>query len=68
MATGGYRLGIDFGTSTGAAMLAGPDGRTRPLLFDASPLLALAVFAGPRPGILTGADAELAALGFLAVE
>ncbi|MDW5325064.1 Hsp70 family protein, partial [Plantactinospora sp. KLBMP9567] len=43
------------------AMLAGPDGRTRPLLFDASPLLSSGVFAGPGAGpLLTGTDAERA--------
>ncbi|MFC6016598.1 Hsp70 family protein [Plantactinospora solaniradicis] len=61
---GEYWLGIDFGTSTTVAALAWPDGRIKPLLFDASPLLASAVFVGPgSPGMLTGADAERAALG-----
>src|SRR5688500_7142049 len=55
MAATGYRLAIDFGTSTTVAMLAGPDGRTIPLLFDASPLLPSAVCAGEA--VLTGADA-----------
>ncbi|MEV4758597.1 Hsp70 family protein [Micromonospora sp. NPDC049559] len=59
---GGYRLGIDFGTSSTVAMLAAPDGRVKPLLFDASPLLPSGVFAGPDAGpLLTGADAERAA-------
>lgn len=58
----GFRLGIDFGTSTTAAVLAGADGRVRPLLFDSSPLLASAVFAGPDGDLLTGADAERAAV------
>ena len=38
--------------------LAGADGRIRPLLFDASPLLSSAVFGGLGTGLLTGADAE----------
>ncbi|BCB76855.1 hypothetical protein GCM10022251_48870 [Phytohabitans flavus] len=54
------RLGIDFGTSATVAVLAGPDQRIRPLLFDASPLLPSAVFAGAD--LLTGADAERSAL------
>ncbi len=56
------RLGIDFGTSTTVAVLAWPDGRTRPLLFDASPLLSSGVFAGPGTDILTGGDARRAAV------
>ncbi|MGW0435094.1 Hsp70 family protein [Micromonospora sp. NPDC003197] len=44
-------------------MLSGPDGRAKPLLFDASPLLPSGVFAGPGDTpLLTGADAERAAL------
>jgi len=54
------RLGIDFGTSATVAVLAGPAQRIRPLLFDASPLLPSAVFAGAD--LLTGADAERSAL------
>nr|BFE61984.1 hypothetical protein GCM10020063_065100 [Dactylosporangium thailandense] len=56
-----YRLGIDLGTSTTVAVLAFP-GASRPLLFDASPLLSSAVFAGSGPGLLTGQDAERAAI------
>ena len=55
-----FRLGIDLGTSTTVAVLGGP-ASTRPLLFDASPLLSSAVFAGPGPELLTGLDAERAA-------
>lgn len=63
MVARGYRLGIDFGTSTTVAVLAGPDGPAKPLLFDASPLLPSAVHARPgAEGLLTGADAERAAL------
>jgi molecular chaperone DnaK (HSP70) len=60
--TVGVRLGVDFGTSTTVAVLAGADGRVRPLLFDSSPLLASAVFAGPGGDLLTGSDAERAAV------
>jgi hypothetical protein len=56
----GRQLGVDFGTSNTVAMLRREDGMT-PLLFDASPLLASAVFAGPGGTLLTGADAERAA-------
>jgi hypothetical protein len=59
---GGHRLGIDFGTSTTVAVLADALGRVRPLLFDSSPLLASAVYAGPGGDLLTGGDAERAAL------
>ncbi|MEH1123094.1 Hsp70 family protein [Micromonospora sp. CPCC 206061] len=66
---GGYRLGIDFGTSSTVAVLAIPDRPAVPLLFDSSPLLssAVAVPAGPAPSgadrsLLTGGDAERAAL------
>ncbi|MEV0609849.1 hypothetical protein AB0I61_26115 [Polymorphospora rubra] len=53
---------MDFGTSSTVAMLAAPDGRARPLLFDASPLLPSGVFADRAAGLLlTGADAERAA-------
>ncbi|WP_344922498.1 tetratricopeptide repeat protein, partial [Plantactinospora mayteni] len=60
---GGYALRVDFGTSSTVAVLSGPDGRARPLLFDASPLLPSGVFAGAADSpLLTGADAERAAL------
>jgi hypothetical protein len=57
----GYRVGVDFGTSNTAAVLAFPDGRVRPLLFDGSPLLPSAVFADPAAGLLVGRDAAHAA-------
>jgi actin-like ATPase involved in cell morphogenesis len=60
---GGHRLGIDFGTSTTVAALAGRDGRVRPLLFDGSPLLPSAVYADAAMGLLVGADAVRAAVG-----
>src|SRR5690349_17230355 len=57
----GYRLGVDFGTSSTVAVLTGPHGRVQSLLFDASPILASAVFAAPGGELLTGGDAERAA-------
>ncbi|MFC5006599.1 Hsp70 family protein [Dactylosporangium cerinum] len=56
-----FRLGIDLGTSTTVAVLAGPDGPPRPLLFDGSPLLPSGVFAGRDFELRTGQDAERAA-------
>ena len=53
-----YRLGIDYGTSNTVAVLRWPDGRTRPLLFDSSPLLPSAVYAAPDGRLLVGRDAE----------
>lgn len=53
-----YRLGIDYGTSNTVAVLHWPDGRTRPLLFDSSPLLPSAVYAAPDGRLLVGRDAE----------
>ncbi|MEV8515808.1 hypothetical protein [Dactylosporangium sp. NPDC051484] len=45
-----FGLGIDFGTSNTVALMRWPDGRVRPLLFDANPLLPSAVFAPTKPG------------------
>lgn len=56
-----FRLGIDYGTSSTAAVLAWPDGRRRPLLFDGSPLLPSAVYAEREAALLTGRDAIRAA-------
>ncbi|MBN1171156.1 MAG: Hsp70 family protein [Micromonosporaceae bacterium] len=56
-----FRLGIDYGTSSTVAVLAWPDGRRRPLLFDGSPLLPSAVFAEVDGRLLTGRDALRAA-------
>jgi hypothetical protein len=53
-----YRLGIDFGTSTTVACLRWPDGRTRPMLFDGSPLLPSAVFLSDDGRLLVGRDAQ----------
>ncbi|WP_426504275.1 Hsp70 family protein [Dactylosporangium sp. McL0621] len=54
-------LGIDYGTSNTVAVLRWPDGRSRPLLFDSSPLLPSAVFATVDGRLLVGRDAERAA-------
>lgn len=58
----GYRLGIDFGTSSTAAALRRPDGRVESLLFDGSPLLPSAVCVDPDGRLLVGRDALHAAL------
>jgi hypothetical protein len=60
----GYRLGIDFGTSHTVAVLRRDDGMTAPLLFDSSPLLASGVSASTDGGLLTGADAQRAAVTY----
>src|SRR5690242_9106251 len=63
MPSAGIRLGVDFGTSNTVAVVRWPDGRSRPLLFDGSPLLPSAVYAEPNsaagvPGALVvGRDA-----------
>ncbi|MEQ4302836.1 Hsp70 family protein [Plantactinospora sp. B6F1] len=51
------RVGVDFGTSSTAAVLAGPGAQSRSLLFDGSPLLPSAVFADADGRLLTGRDA-----------
>jgi actin-like ATPase involved in cell morphogenesis len=64
MSTGGargYRLGIDFGTSTTVGVLRRPDGDVRPLLIDGSPLLPSAVYASADGRLLVGRDAVHAA-------
>jgi hypothetical protein len=55
--TDGYRLGVDFGTSSTVAVLAGPGGRVRPLLFDGSELLPSAVCRSASGELLVGRDA-----------
>src|SRR5688572_28585911 len=57
VADSGFRLGIDFGTSNTVAVLRWPDGRTKPLLFDGSPLLPSAVYVDTNGTILSGRDA-----------
>jgi hypothetical protein len=54
----GVALSVDYGTSNTVAVLRWPDGRTRPLLFDGSPLLPSAVLAAADGRILVGKDAE----------
>ena len=53
----GVRLGVDFGTSNTVAVVRWADGRSRPLLFDGSPLLPSAVYAEPGGAIVVGRDA-----------
>ncbi|MER7003983.1 Hsp70 family protein [Dactylosporangium sp. NPDC000555] len=57
MSTPGIRLGVDFGTSNTVAVVRWPDGRSRPLIFDGSPLLPSAVYAEPGGAIIVGRDA-----------
>jgi WD40 repeat protein len=57
-------LGVDFGTSTTVAVLAGPDGRPRPLLFDGTELLPSAVCADEQGNLLVGRDAVHAARAY----
>ncbi|MFY1687361.1 Hsp70 family protein [Plantactinospora sp. WMMB782] len=57
MAGGGFRLSVDYGTSHTVAVLRWPDGRTRPLLFDGSPLLSSATCVEADGTILSGQDA-----------
>jgi actin-like ATPase involved in cell morphogenesis len=57
----GFRLGVDFGTSHTTAVLRWPDGHSRPLLFDGSPLLPSAVYVQPDGQIVVGRDAVHAA-------
>ncbi|MET7403401.1 Hsp70 family protein [Dactylosporangium sp. NPDC005572] len=54
-------LAIDYGTSNTVALLRWPDGRTRPLLFDGTPLLPSAVWADDSRRLLTGRDAQRSA-------
>ncbi|SDL36184.1 Hsp70 protein [Glycomyces sambucus] len=57
-----YLLSVDLGTSHTVAVVVWPDGRTRPLLFDGSPVMPSAVFLDPAGNIHTGKDAERLAL------
>ncbi|MGI5244829.1 Hsp70 family protein [Dactylosporangium sp. CA-139066] len=57
MPTPAIRLGVDFGTSNTVAVVRWPDGRSRPLLFDGSPLLPSSVYAEPSGAIIVGRDA-----------
>ncbi|GAB3224524.1 hypothetical protein GCM10027447_13220 [Glycomyces halotolerans] len=53
-----YLLSVDLGTSHTVAVVVWPDGRTRPLLFDGSPVMPSAVFLDEAGTIHTGRDAE----------
>jgi actin-like ATPase involved in cell morphogenesis len=55
------RLGIDLGTTHTVASLSGADGRSQPLLFDASFLLPSCVYAETDGRLLVGRDAERSA-------
>ncbi len=57
------RLGIDYGTAVTRAVVAWPDGRWTPLLFDGSPLLLSGVYVDPDRGLLSGAEAWQHGLG-----
>ncbi|GAA0235004.1 Hsp70 family protein [Cryptosporangium japonicum] len=53
-------LAVDYGTSNTVAMLAWPDGRIRPLLFDGSPLLPSGVCLEHDGHLLAGRAAQRA--------
>jgi len=53
----GIELGVDFGTSNTVAVVRTPDGRSRSLLFDGSPLLPSAVYVEPSGTMVVGRDA-----------
>ncbi|MCH7232909.1 Hsp70 family protein [Glycomyces sp. L485] len=53
-----YLLSVDLGTSHTVAVVVWPDGRTRPLLFDGSPVMPSAVFLDEAGTIHVGRDAE----------
>jgi molecular chaperone DnaK (HSP70) len=54
-------LAVDYGTSNTVALIRSADGRIRQLLFDASPLLASAVYAERDGTLYAGRDAVRAA-------
>ncbi|WP_051326334.1 Hsp70 family protein [Glycomyces tenuis] len=53
-----YLLSVDLGTSHTVAVVVWPDGRTRPLLFDGSPVMPSAVFLDEAGTVHVGRDAE----------
>jgi hypothetical protein len=57
MAAGGYRLGVDLGTSNTVAVLGRPDGRVTPLLFDGAPILPSCVCVTEDGDVVVGPDA-----------
>ncbi|WP_025273531.1 Hsp70 family protein [Haloglycomyces albus] len=54
----GYLLSVDLGTSHTVAVIQWPDGRTRPLLFDGSPIMPSSIFLDQAGTLHTGRDAE----------
>jgi molecular chaperone DnaK len=54
-------LAVDYGTSNTVALIRSGDGHTRQLLFDASPLLASAIYAEQAGTLRAGRDAVRAA-------
>jgi Hsp70 protein len=54
----GFLLGVDLGTSNTVAVVRGPDGRTRPLLFDGQPIMPSAVFLDQDGRLHVGRDAQ----------
>ena len=52
-----HALGIDFGTSYTIAVARWPDGHTRAILVDGSPLLPSAVYLEPDGTLIAGRDA-----------
>ncbi len=58
VATGGFVVGIDLGTSNTVAVIRYPDGRRRPVLFDGAPLMPSAVFLQPDGQLAVGRDAQ----------
>jgi actin-like ATPase involved in cell morphogenesis len=55
------QMGVDLGTTHTVAALAGADGRSQPLLFDASFLLPSSVYAEVSGHLLVGNDAQRSA-------
>ncbi|MEV0649395.1 Hsp70 family protein [Phytomonospora sp. NPDC050363] len=54
----GYLLGVDLGTSNTVAVIRWPDGRTRPLLVDGTPVMPSSVFVDESGHIHVGRDAQ----------
>lgn len=59
----GYLLSVDLGTSHTVAVMHWPDGRSRPLLFDGSPVLPSAIYLDDAGTIHVGKDAQRLAAG-----
>ncbi|QSB04825.1 Hsp70 family protein [Natronoglycomyces albus] len=54
----GYLLSVDLGTSHTVAIVHWPDGRSRPLLFDGSPVLPSGIYLDDAGTIHVGKDAH----------